>query len=236
LADETSPQILNPVNYAPKLHKTQCFQNALSIAKQILGDEARFFLDLSILKKPKIGAATPWHQDEAFRDPRFEYKELTIWLALQEVNSETGCMQFVPGSHKRPVLEHRSVNDDPTSQALQCSGPFDTSTIVTCPLPLGGCTIHHAGTLHSAGPNVSAMPRFAYIMIFGLPPKLARRHRDFKWLEGRETPFQGRKRRWMRRGGFIVTAWRRLRRGDLGNWQSAVYWAKRSIHVLRSGS
>jgi hypothetical protein len=235
LADETSPQIMNPVNYAPQLHNTQCFQDALSVAKQILGDEARFFLDVSIQKKPKIGAATPWHQDEAFRDPRFEYKELTIWLALQEVNLQTGCMQFIPGSHKYEVLEHRPMNDDRTSQALRCIRPFDTSTMVTCPLPLGGCTIHHPGTLHCTGPNVSAMPRFAYIMVFGLPPKLAKGHRDFKWLEGRETLFQRRKRRWMRHGGFFITAWRRLRRGDLVNWKSAVYWTKRSIHVIRSG-
>src|ERR1700682_6341573 len=101
-----SPQILNSVNYAPWLHKTRCFENALSLARQILGNEARFFLDVSILKKPAIGAATPWHQDEAFRDARFEYNELAIWLALQDVFVETGCMQFIPGSHKGPVLEH----------------------------------------------------------------------------------------------------------------------------------
>jgi hypothetical protein len=53
LADETSLQILNPVNYAPQLHTTQCFHEAFSIAKQILGDEARFFLDLSIQKNLK---------------------------------------------------------------------------------------------------------------------------------------------------------------------------------------
>jgi len=93
-----------------------------------------------------------------------------------------------------------------------------------------------ARTPHYAGPNVSDMPRFAYIMVFGVSPKLAKEHRVFKWLERREPALQVRKRRWMRRGGVFITAWRRLRRGDLMNWQSAVYWIKRSIHVLRSGS
>jgi len=34
---QTSPQITNPVNYAPRLHQAQFFQNALAIAKQLLG-------------------------------------------------------------------------------------------------------------------------------------------------------------------------------------------------------
>ena len=54
--DLSSPQILNPVNYAPKLHNTQCFRNALHIAKQLLGKDARCFFDLSILKMPRCGA------------------------------------------------------------------------------------------------------------------------------------------------------------------------------------
>jgi ectoine hydroxylase-related dioxygenase (phytanoyl-CoA dioxygenase family) len=235
LTEENSPQILNPAYYAPRLLKTKYFRNALAVARQILGDEARFFLDLSILKKPSIGKATPWHQDGAYRDPRFDYKEVTIWLALQDVCVENGCMNFIPGSHKRPVLEHRSVNDDSTSQALQCVQPFDSSVAIACPLPTGGCTIHDPGILHYAGPNISDAPRFAYIMVFGASPKLRREKRVFKWLERGGTANQMRKRRWMLRGGIFITAWRRLRRGDL-DWQSTVYWAKRSIRVLRRGS
>ena len=231
----SSPQILNPVNYSPKLHQTQCFKNALSIAKQLLGDEARCFFDLSILKKPRGGAATPWHQDVAFRDPSFDYSELTIWVALQEVTKEGGCLQFVPRSHKGPILEHRSANNDPTSQALDCSNLVDESAAVACTLAPGGCTIHHPRTLHGTSPNVSGVPRFAYIMTFGVSPKPAKEKRVFPWLVEKETPIQARKRRWMRRGGLIITVWRRFRRGDLTNWRAALYGIERSLRILRKG-
>jgi len=36
----------------------------------------------------------------------------------------------------------------------------------------------------------------------------------------------------MRRGGMVITAWRRVRRGDLSNWQSVVYWVKRSVRTV----
>ena len=231
-----SPQILNPVNYAPRLHKTKCFRNALHIAKQLLGPDARFFLDISIMKQAKVGAGTPWHQDAAFRDPRFEYNELGIWVPLRDVSADSGCLQFISGSHKNPVLEHRSVNNDSASQALQCVGRFEPSAATACPLAMGGCTIHHPGTLHFAGPNLSDTPRFAYIMVFGTAPKPAKEFRTFPWLDHRETPEQARKRHWMRRGGMFITAWRRVRRGDLSSWESVVYWIKRSIRTVVRGA
>jgi ectoine hydroxylase-related dioxygenase (phytanoyl-CoA dioxygenase family) len=234
--EANSPQILNPVNYAPKLHKTQCFQNALSIAKQLLGNDARFFLDVSILKRARVGAGTPWHQDAAFRDPRFEYKEVAIWVPLQEVNVESGCLHFIPGSHKNSVMAHRPVNNDPASQALECVEHFNPAAEVACPLPAGGCTLHHPETLHSAGPNVSNSPRLAYIMTFAAAPRPAAAPRTFPWLDERETPVQERKRQWMRHGGIFITAWRRVRRGDFSNWQSLVYWIKRGMRTVRKGA
>lgn len=234
-APRTAPQILNPANYSPKLRKTACFKNALKIAKQALGDDARCFFDLTIMKLPHVGAATPWHQDVAFRDPRFEYSEMTVWVALQDVTVEGGCLRFLPCSNTLPVLPHHSMNDDPTSHAYECVGNFDQSAAVSCPLPVGACTIHLPGTLHSAGPNTSNTARLAYIMVFGVAPKPAKSPQDFPWLEQKQTPAQAKKRQWMRRGGVFITAWRRLRRGDLTNWQTAVYGLKRIGRILRRG-
>jgi len=183
----------------------------------------------------EVGAPTPWHQDVAFRDPRFEYTEINMWVALQDVTAESGCLRYVPGSHSIPVLPHHSLNDDRTSQIFECVGNFDESTAVACPLPAGGCSIHLPGTLHSAGPNVSLTPRLAYIMVFGIAPKPAKEPQVYPWLDQKETPAQARKRRWMRRGGVFVTVWRRLRRGDLNSWQSAVYGLKRIARILRRG-
>ena len=231
----SSPQILNPVNYAPRLHKTKCFRNALHLAKQLLGDEARCFFDLSILKQPQVGAATPWHQDEAFRDPSFEYRELTVWVALQDVVAESGCMQFIPGSHKGPVVSHHSANNDPTSQALEAEPEFDLSKAVTCALQTGGCSVHHHRTVHGAAPNTSNVPRFTYIMTFGVTPRPLSEAREFAWRNEKETPIQARKREWMRHGGLWITAWRRFRRGDVTGWRAAFYGLMRSIRILRRG-
>jgi ectoine hydroxylase-related dioxygenase (phytanoyl-CoA dioxygenase family) len=230
----TAPQIMNPVNYLPELHGTSCFRNAHSIAKQLLGENATCICDLAILKEANFGTGTPWHQDEAFRDPSMDYHELNVWVALQDVNIENGCLLYLPESHKNDVLEHGAPNNDPTSQALECIAPIDRQAAVACEIPAGGCTIHHSRMLHSAGPNVSDRPRMAYIMIFGTPPTPAKTTRAYPWLKKRETLAQAQRRRWMLRGGVFIAAWRKLRRGDFKSWGSTVGSIARSFRNIRS--
>lgn len=232
---QTSPQITNPVNYAPHLRQTQFFQNAQGIAKQLLGVKARCLWDFAILKTPENGAPTPWHQDEASRDPNFEYTELTIWIALQDTSVENGCLRFIPGSNLGGVFDHGFANDDSSCHALKCVHDFDVESAVACPLRAGDCTIHHPRTLHSSSPNISARPRFGYILVFGLPPRPSDAHRTFPWLQERHTIAQGRRRQWMRRGGLFVTIWRKMRRREVPDWPSVKYALKRSLEVLHSG-
>jgi hypothetical protein len=233
--EPNSPQILLPVNYAPELHKTECFTNGLRIARQILGDNAEFIRDVAIFKRAKRGSPTPWHQDVAFHDPQFQYKEITIWMALQDVNETSGCLMFIPGSHEGPIREHTAKNRDGESLALECTDQIDVSTAVKCPISAGGCTIHFPATLHCSTPNQSEVPRIAYIMTFGTTPVAATEPLAFPWLEQRDTGTRLQRRKWMRRGGVFITAWRRLRRGDLRDWRSSLYWAKRAVKTISRG-
>jgi ectoine hydroxylase-related dioxygenase (phytanoyl-CoA dioxygenase family) len=202
----TSPQIIDPVLFAPELKDTLFRANALSIAKQLLGPKAYGSFDHAILKPPGIGAPTPWHQDEAFRlDYAPGYDEISIWIPLQPVDNTNGCMEFLPGSHRQPILRHASPSNDPRIHALTCVGDFDETKAVPCPLPAGGCTIHHTRTLHHSGANTSQTPRRAYILGFALPVKpdykLAK---PFPWNSEKQTASEERKRAWRKRGGFAV--------------------------------
>jgi ectoine hydroxylase-related dioxygenase (phytanoyl-CoA dioxygenase family) len=232
----TASEILNPVNYVPWLRKTQCFRNALKMAKQLLGEDASCFFDFAVLKKPAIGSATPWHQDEAFRDPGFESNEVTVWVPLQDVRMDNGCMQFIPRSHLRGILTHDSPNHEVASTALECVDAFDESTAVVCPLTVGGCSIHHPRVLHGTAPNRSESPRLAYIMVFSLPLKLQKKRQHFVWLDQKRTTASARKRRWMRYGGGFITIWRRLRRGESVRFPALVYVFRRASRLLRKAN
>ena len=206
------PQILNPRLFAPALLSSKYHEVALAMAKQLIGDKARLKVDISFLKPPQIGCDTAWHQDEAFANPSFDHRALTIWLALTEANSVNSCMSYIPGSNKFPILLHRPAGGDPRAHAIECIEGFDPAEAVECPLQPGDCTIHHCRTLHYAGPNASNNFRLAYAMVFDVPPVLREVPHQFPWRALQHTDRAEREKMFRRRGGILIHIWRERRR------------------------
>ncbi len=213
-AEPVSPQIINPVFFAPELKDTIFRKNALSVARQLLGPDAVGAFEHAIRKPPLIGAPTPWHQDEAFRRNHAPgYNEISIWMPLQPVDETSGCLQFVSGVHRGPVLSHRSPGNDPTVHALECVDDFASAKVVPVPLSAGGCTIHHCRTPHRAGANRSNGPRRAYILGFEVPTKgVPKMSPEFPWNLEKQTANKKRKQAWRMRGGVFVEVGRKIRR------------------------
>ena len=181
------PQMMNPSRYAPEIAVGQFRLNAAAIARQLLGAACEFRQDLAICKPPGSPAATPWHQDNAYLDPKFDHENINIWIPLQPVTEANGCLQFIPGGHKsKNILPHHTINNDPRIEGLECD-VIDEKQAVTCPIPAGGVTIHHTRVLHHAGPNRSSEPRRAYILEFRNPPVKRAQPHDFYWQRARNT-------------------------------------------------
>jgi hypothetical protein len=226
------PTIINPLHYEPELRRLACRDRALRIAQTLLGPSATPSFEHVILKPAYEGSATPWHQDEAYRDPGFDYEEISIWIGLQETTLENGCLAYIPGSHRGEVLDHRPLNDDPRTHAIECVGPFDPATAVQCPLPAGGAAVHCGRTLHYSGPNLTGQARYGYILTFELQPRRRAVPRDFPWLRQRHPANQARKRRWRRRGGFVIAAARKLRGGLWRNPGRLAFEIRRALRAL----
>jgi hypothetical protein len=180
------PQLMNPAVYAPELEKAAFRETAFELARQLLGEPIERGDEHAICKPGDAGAETPWHQDEAYWDPAFTYESLSIWTPLQEATLENGCMQFIPGSHRDGVLPHHSIGHDVRVHGLE-TDLADPRLAVACPLPAGGCTIHHCRTLHYTGSNRSGQARRAYILTFGTPRVKREDGREFPWLTARRT-------------------------------------------------
>jgi ectoine hydroxylase-related dioxygenase (phytanoyl-CoA dioxygenase family) len=177
------PQLLNPSRYEPALARTQFRANAEAMAKQLLGPRAYLIFEHAMMKPAHTGAETAWHQDRAFYARYTNYRAVTIWMPLQPVNRENGCMEFIPASDKQEVVTHRHLNDDPRVHGLEAMG-VDSSKAVLCTLPAGGASFHGDRTLHHAGPNLSSEPRRAYALVFGVRDRQYTLHEDYPWNRG----------------------------------------------------
>lgn len=178
------PQILQPAKYAPSLLETQMVANLKAMMKQLHGEETKMVGDHAINKPPHNETPTPWHQDEAYWNPAKEYSSLSVWVPLQLVTKASGCMHFVPGSHRDEVVPHRPIGGDPTTPGLEVEpGSYDFSSAVACELPAGGATFHHGRTLHYTPANGSDDFRRAYIAMGSAYEKPLETPRHFPWQE-----------------------------------------------------
>lgn len=190
------PQLLGPSRYAPELRETHYVRNARAIAGQLLGPEMiEKHGEHMIFKPAQFGAATPWHQDQAYHDPKMSQRGVNFWLPLDDATIESGCLHFVPGSHELDVLPHHPIDNDPRIHGLEVDEPehWDRQA-VACPIPAGGATLHASYMLHSAKANSSNRPRRAYILTFRLPAKKREVPIDNYWKHAQQTARQTRAR------------------------------------------
>jgi phytanoyl-CoA hydroxylase len=74
--------------------------------------------NMQFFNKPaKIGAATPPHQDGHYWmiDP---CEGLTMWLALEPVDEENGCVRYTTGSHRKGFRPHGRTDTLEFSQGI----------------------------------------------------------------------------------------------------------------------
>lgn len=185
------PQILMPSAYEPSLRSSRLHARCHAIAKDLLGPTAEFNFDHAMTKPAHGGRPTPWHQDKSFYTRQTTHKTITIWIPLQPVTRESGCLRFIPKSNLGPLLDHRHLDDDPRIHGLEAIG-VDESLAAYCPLEAGGATIHHHMTLHGADTNTSGSNRWAYAMGFGVRSSTPVVPREFPWNRDSRTAREAR--------------------------------------------
>lgn len=156
------PEIVQTAQLAPRLQRSEIMKTCTAIARQLYGPSARLLFDHAIYKPPFNEAATAWHQDAAYGLPG----EMggTIWVPLQSVGPEGGCMRFVPGSHRDGLQEHAHLASE-SNPGLLGAG-VSTTDVAVCPVQAGGLTVHDMFTLHSTGPNRSSTFRRVWVLNF----------------------------------------------------------------------
>src|SRR5262249_38914636 len=68
---------------------------------QLLGvRRVRFWHDQVFYKPPRHPGVVPWHQDYSYWTRAAPPNHATINIVLDEANEESGCLHYVPGSHR----------------------------------------------------------------------------------------------------------------------------------------
>ncbi len=136
------------------------------LAEALLGESAEATDPEWFNKPPATEHATPPHQDNHY----FQLtppQVLTMWLALDAIDEENGCLRYVKGSHRLGRRPHELTSVAGFSQQISDYGPGDSTSEHAVHLEPGDLVVHHGETIHRADPNRSTdRHRRAFAMVF----------------------------------------------------------------------
>lgn len=136
------------------------------VAETLLGEEAHAEGVEWFNKPPATNHVTPPHQDN-FYFCHSPPQVLTIWMALDPVDEENGCLRYVRGSHRLGIREHNRTKTLGFSQGISDYADADREREVPILMQPGDVTIHHGNTIHRANANRSAVRhRRSFAMVF----------------------------------------------------------------------
>jgi phytanoyl-CoA hydroxylase len=159
-AREVLRKLDNPHFHRASLQRLARDPRLVALVEQLIGRGVQVCFSQIFFKAPQGGGPKPAHQDNFYFGPRDPDGLVTAWIALDEATVENGCMSFGEGSHRRAVLAHKAPPEEPFN--LQIPDAALRGEVMTPgPVPKGGVSFHHGGTIHQSGTNNSSRWRRA---------------------------------------------------------------------------
>ena len=132
----------------------------LDMVEQLIGPDFALWNSSFFAKPAKVGTKTPWHQDGEYWPIR-PLATCSAWIAVDAATTENGCLQVIPGSHRRRTLGKHDFNGaDGLSLPLEIrADEYDEATAKDIVLEVGQISLHDIFLIHGSQPNRSSKPR-----------------------------------------------------------------------------
>jgi non-heme Fe2+,alpha-ketoglutarate-dependent halogenase len=120
------------------------------LGPNVIGWGSHFFC-----KMPKDGKRVSWHQDASYW-PMSPSKTVTVWLAIDDADTENACMRFVPGSHQHGHMTYHLSEEDENNVLFQTvPNAEEYGEPVDVELKAGEISMHSDMLLHGSEANDS---------------------------------------------------------------------------------
>lgn len=138
-------------------------------AAKLLEGEVYHYHSKFIMKDPKQGGESVWHQDYGYwYNYGCLFPQLTsCFIAIDPCKSDNGGLQVIPGSNKLGRLTHTPAGNLQTgADPERLKEVMKVLPAINADLDSGDALFIHCNILHLAPPNTSDKRRWAYICCF----------------------------------------------------------------------
>ncbi len=143
----------------------------LDAVESILGPDLILWSCEYFVKEARSAQIVTWHQDLTYWGMDGSDHEVTAWLALSPATGASGCMKFVPGSHKESLVPHADTfaDDNLLSRGQEIAVEVDDDDAILAELQPGQMSLHHGRMFHGSDANRSGDRRIGFVMRFIRP-------------------------------------------------------------------
>jgi len=145
-----------PDRLLPSFDKLIRNPNLVEAASQVLGPDLMVWSAGMFIKEANSPKIVSWHQDLTYWGLD-DAEETTCWVALSPTTNESGCMKFVPGSHKTQLVPHVDTFDENNllTRGQEITVEVDETDATHVVLMPGQASMHHGHLFHASGPNTT---------------------------------------------------------------------------------
>jgi phytanoyl-CoA hydroxylase len=131
----------------------------LDTLEEALGPNIFMYENSLVYKPPGKRNGVPFHQD--FISRPHEPIKFIVWMALDNVTEENGCLRVIPGSHRNGFLKWHRVKGE-THHDRIVPGQFDPENAVNVLMNPGDVLIFNMLLVHGSNEAHVESPRRAY--------------------------------------------------------------------------
>jgi ectoine hydroxylase-related dioxygenase (phytanoyl-CoA dioxygenase family) len=147
---------LRPLTFHPRI--------AQAAAELLAVPALRLWHDQALYKEAG-GRETDPHQDQPYW-PIAETDTITAWIPFDGSTRESGCMGYLPGSHRVGLRKFSNIFFGEDPRKLLGEPLLRGLEPVFVEVPRGAVAFHHGLTVHLAHPNRSGRTRRVHTMIY----------------------------------------------------------------------
>jgi len=143
----------------------------LDVVEGILGEDVMIYSVEFFIKEAQSPHIVTMHQDLTYWGLGETSGMVTAWLSLSPATPQSGCMDFVKGSHKQPIQPHRDTFDKNNllSRGQEIAVDVADEDKTAIEIHPGQISLHHGLTIHGSGPNQSDDRRIAAVVRYVRP-------------------------------------------------------------------
>ncbi|XP_077986733.1 L-proline trans-4-hydroxylase-like [Glandiceps talaboti] len=136
--------------------------------EQLLGGEVYHYHTKLTMKDARTGGQFTWHQEYGYwYNNGCLYPDMgSVMLAIDKADTENGCLQVLPGTHKLGRVDHGRVGGQTGADMERVKEVLNVFPLVFVEMNAGDALYFHCNVLHRSDQNHSDRRRWALISAY----------------------------------------------------------------------